>query len=393
MPHRSARAGQQQPKKHPARVHFEFKGRVISIHMKSWKFMGFMGLFAFLLVWSAATTSYALFRDDVLVGLFNRYTNMQFAYEEKISSMRTRVDQLASRQLLDQEVFEAKLADLISRQSKLETQHSSINSLIEEVQGRKKMSDAGLGGQYLRNDVRGRTIVRLMEDIQGSVNHLEKTQMAALESIEITAENTTQKITTTFQSLGLNIKDWVLDGDKTGSIGGPFIPVPPKRNQDIFQKRVEDARLAMQDALRIRKVVSMVPFRRPIDDKQEVTSSFGVRRDPFTGGMAMHSGMDFRGELGTPIYATAYGQVTEAGWAGGYGQMVEIEHGQGLATRYGHMSSILVKEGQKIVPGQLIGRIGSTGRSTGPHLHYETRIYGTAVDPIRFLKAGQALGL
>ncbi|MBN8921351.1 MAG: M23 family metallopeptidase [Rhizobiales bacterium] len=106
----------------------------------------------------------------------------------------------------------------------------------------------------------------------------------------------------------------------------------------------------------------------------------------------MHTGLDFRGATGEPARATAAGKVTNAGWSGGYGRMVEIDHGNGFATRYGHLSEILVKDGQTVRPGQIVGRVGSTGRSTGPHLHYETRIDGEAVDPHRFLRAGARLG-
>jgi murein DD-endopeptidase MepM/ murein hydrolase activator NlpD len=106
----------------------------------------------------------------------------------------------------------------------------------------------------------------------------------------------------------------------------------------------------------------------------------------------MHSGLDFRAPTGEPARATAAGKVVTAGWSGGYGKMVEIDHGNGFSTRYGHLSEILVKEDQAVRPGQIVGRVGSTGRSTGPHLHYETRVDGDAVDPHKFLRAGLRLG-
>ena len=104
----------------------------------------------------------------------------------------------------------------------------------------------------------------------------------------------------------------------------------------------------------------------------------------------MHTGLDFRSSIGDPVRATANGTVDTAGWNGGYGKMVEIDHGNGFSTRYGHLSEIEVKVGQHVKIGQIIGRVGSTGRSTGPHLHYETRIDGDAVDPQKFLRAGLA---
>jgi murein DD-endopeptidase MepM/ murein hydrolase activator NlpD len=119
-----------------------------------------------------------------------------------------------------------------------------------------------------------------------------------------------------------------------------------------------------------------------------LSSGFGARLDPFLRSWAMHSGIDFRGATGEPVFSAASGRVAHAGMLGGYGLLVEIDHGNGIVTRYAHLSRIDVKEGDMVGVGQRVGRIGSTGRSTGPHLHYETRINGEAVDPMRFLRAG-----
>jgi murein DD-endopeptidase MepM/ murein hydrolase activator NlpD len=132
--------------------------------------------------------------------------------------------------------------------------------------------------------------------------------------------------------------------------------------------------------------------RKPVGGEVDMSSPFGVRNDPFLGRPAMHTGIDMRGDTGDPVHATAAGRVTIAGRDGGYGNMVEIDHGNGLATRYGHLSAIDVKVGEHIRIGQVIGKIGSTGRSTGPHLHYETRVNGEAVNPQKFLRAGLRLG-
>ncbi len=128
-----------------------------------------------------------------------------------------------------------------------------------------------------------------------------------------------------------------------------------------------------------------VPSRKPVDDIR-LTSNFGVRNDPFNGSHRMHQGIDIPGAIGTPIYATADGIVSRAQWAGGYGNLVEINHGNGLQTRYGHMSKLIALPNQRVVRGQLIGLMGSTGRSTGSHLHYEVRIAGAAVSPIPYLE-------
>ena len=130
-----------------------------------------------------------------------------------------------------------------------------------------------------------------------------------------------------------------------------------------------------------------VPSDKPVRTAA-FTSGYGVRSDPFRGAAAMHAGIDLAGPAGTPIYATADGVVAEAEYnRGGYGNLVKINHGRGIETRYAHLSSMTVTPGQRIARGQIIGRMGSTGRSTGSHLHYEVRIDGRAINPIPFMKS------
>jgi murein DD-endopeptidase MepM/ murein hydrolase activator NlpD len=134
-----------------------------------------------------------------------------------------------------------------------------------------------------------------------------------------------------------------------------------------------------------------VPSEKPVRTA-EFTSGYGTRTDPFRGGAARHQGIDLAAPIGTPIYATADGIVSEAGWnSGGYGNLIKVDHGRGIETRYGHLSAILVSPGQHVVRGQQIARMGSTGRSTGSHLHYEVRIDGSAVNPIPFMKSNDYL--
>jgi murein DD-endopeptidase MepM/ murein hydrolase activator NlpD len=134
-----------------------------------------------------------------------------------------------------------------------------------------------------------------------------------------------------------------------------------------------------------------VPSDKPVKIAS-FTSGYGVRSDPFKGRAAMHAGIDLAGPIGTPIYATADGTVSNAGFnSGGYGNLIKIDHGRGIETRYGHLSAILVRPGQRVTRGQLIARMGSTGRSTGSHLHYEVRIDSRAVNPIPFMKSSDYL--
>lgn len=134
-----------------------------------------------------------------------------------------------------------------------------------------------------------------------------------------------------------------------------------------------------------------VPSDKPVRTA-EFTSGYGIRSDPFRGSATKHAGIDLAAPIGTPIYATADGVVSDAGYnSGGYGNLIKLDHGKGIETRYGHLSAILVATGQRVARGQMIGRMGSTGRSTGSHLHYEVRIDSRAVNPIPFMKSNDYL--
>jgi murein DD-endopeptidase MepM/ murein hydrolase activator NlpD len=167
-----------------------------------------------------------------------------------------------------------------------------------------------------------------------------------------------------------------------GAQGGPFEPV--KADSDSTFKQLFSSWKKL-DNLEIGAIA--IPSEKPVKIAA-FTSGYGTRADPFNGSIARHMGIDLAGPMGTPIYATADGVVVRAGWnSGGYGNLVEIDHGRGIITRYGHMSAILVHAGDKVTRGTQVGRMGSTGRSTGNHLHYEVRIDGRPVNPIPFMKS------
>lgn len=136
--------------------------------------------------------------------------------------------------------------------------------------------------------------------------------------------------------------------------------------------------------------VIAIPSAQPVANLS-FTSNFGVRSDPFRGTAAMHAGVDIPGPIGTPIYATADGVVARSERSGGYGNLVEINHGKGIETRYGHLSKLIVAPNTRVRRGQLIGLMGSTGRSTGSHLHYEVRIDGRAVNPLPYMQTASAV--
>ena len=137
--------------------------------------------------------------------------------------------------------------------------------------------------------------------------------------------------------------------------------------------------------------IDAAPIHMPITGNFRQSSGFGNRTDPFTGGRAFHAGMDFAAPTGTPVFSAGKGVVTFVGTKSGYGNVVEVTHENGLVTRYGHLSSFLAKEGQAVNTGTPIAKVGSTGRSTGAHLHFEVRKADSAINPKQFLDAGKRL--
>ena len=172
-----------------------------------------------------------------------------------------------------------------------------------------------------------------------------------------------------------------------GGVGGPFEEADANVDPRFRELFVSWRRLDQ-----LEQAVTAIPSARPIRQAVNFTSGFGVRSDPFRGRAAMHGGIDLAGPVGTPVYATADGIVGRSEWnSGGYGNLVEINHGQGIQTRYGHLSRMIAQAGQRVRRGDLIGLMGSTGRSTGSHLHYEVRIDGRAVNPVPFMQSTDTL--
>jgi murein DD-endopeptidase MepM/ murein hydrolase activator NlpD len=390
-----------------------------------------VGTITILGLWSAATATYFAFRDDVLTRLISRQADMQYAYEDRIAELRARIDRTTSRQLLDQEQFDKKLDEIVRKQATLESHAAALNALPDaaatgSVKGSARRSgsapeansygtpkpspindtaifvappdrEARLESRTPANTTQqpvrlakadgvGSELVRL----ESSLNHVESRQMAELNSVEDHMESRVRRMRGIFSDLGLNMARMEAATPHAG-MGGPYVPFKLRADAGPFERQLYRVNVTQAQIDLLNRTLALVPYRKPVVGEVEFTSGFGVRVDPFIGRPAMHTGLDFRASMGDPARATANGKVVSAGWAGGYGQMVEIDHGNGLSTRYGHLSKIDVKVGQIIKIGQIVGAVGSTGRSTGPHLHYETRIDGEAVDPQKFLRAGVRL--
>ena len=381
-----------------------------------------VGTLVIMAIWSLATGTYFAFREDVLTRLIGRQTELQFAYEDRIAELRAQVDRATSRQLLDQEQFEQKLNAVLQRQATLEQRMvalggdlastgsirppsgalpsettpkaSPISDTVifsappdREARLESREGPASLTRISSRGDAGG--LDGILGHLSAALDNIDRKQIAVLNDMEERADSKARRMRSVLSDLGVN----PIRTSTGATVGGPFVPLKPaKASASAFERQLYRVNVARAQINQYLQTLVAVPLRKPVIGEVDMSSPFGMRMDPFNGRPAIHTGIDLRGEVGEPVHATAAGRVSLAGREGGYGNMVEIDHGNGLATRYGHLSEIDVKVGQMVRIGETIGHIGSTGRSTGPHLHYETRVNGEAVDPQKFLRAGVRLG-
>ncbi|MFN5902703.1 MAG: M23 family metallopeptidase, partial [Novosphingobium sp.] len=214
---------------------------------------------------------------------------------------------------------------------------------------------------------------------------IEARQLALVERLTRFADRRATDAANKIRALGLDPKAMLASLDDRSAMGGPLIELfgPSKRALDPRFLRL-GVSLERMEALE--RGLAGIPQHSPAS-MEFISSGFGYRADPFTGGAAFHAGLDFKGPIGAPIFAAAAGTISFVGTQQGYGNTVEIDHGNGLMTRYAHMSRFRATPGQRVEAGQVIGLIGNTGRSTGPHLHFEVRINDRAVNPRPFLEA------
>ena len=230
---------------------------------------------------------------------------------------------------------------------------------------------------------RNRQIVESMVQIATADNQIvDAVSALTKENTDVLHENLKQ-INSTIVSLGLSENSLVKSANKYSNplVGAAFSPIE-------FDKDLDEKYQKLANGLErwngLRRLNEILPLGKPVNSR--VTSNYGTRKDPFTGKPKKHRGIDFAGKIGTELMAVAPGRVVSAGERVGYGTTVEIDHGLGFTTLYAHLSQINVSRGDWVRPGTVIGLAGSSGRSTGPHLHYEIRYKGAPFDPTKFVK-------
>lgn len=382
----------------------------------------FAGMFT---VGYLAATSYLVLRDDLIGATMARQARMQHDYEDRISALRAQVDRVTSRQLLDQQVVEEKVEKLMQQQLALSQRHGKLDALLSRaensgieatdtvplpddkplVNGRRADAAGAInaimgmtGGArpktpQLAYAATGESVAdradRTFSKVTLSLKDLEHQQINRIQSLAAGASETADAIRTILRRNGFEVTEQAsIDSDSDMAIGGPF--VEPAAFTDPFEDSINDLDVALERLDSARRTARKLPFGNP-SPGSSITSRFGNRTDPFLGRLALHAGIDFRAPTGTQVRSSGAGTIVVAGRNGGYGNMVEIDHGDGLKTRYAHLSRVLVKLGDTVETDDPVGLSGTTGRSTGPHLHYEVRRDGKAIDPMRFLTAGMKL--
>lgn len=425
-----------------------------TVRIRSGLFRAAVALIVGLACWTAGATLYLLFHDDLVGSLMAREAKMQYAYEDRIAALRGQVEHEASLSLVGQSSLDNRLKELTQRARSLEARASLVAQAGERVGiaipfDRAPGLDTSSIGQAHGADRREAIDNPLDADATGSIGaatptsaaatrpspvlhgkprpeadngqplagshstrredtsslqvriaavaetleHIDAAQYRAVATLGEAARRKADLIRSAIAGAGLGPERFTAKAAEPPPMGGPFEPLDRALVGPPFRAALAALQTNVVASETLLGALPQVPFAKPLSGSMEVTSPFGARLDPFLGKPAMHTGVDLREDYGTDVRATAAGRVVSAGAAGGYGTMIEIEHGHGLSTRYAHLSAVAVHEGQSVDKGEIIGQVGATGRATGPHLHYETRIDGEAVDPMRFLNAGERLAM
>lgn len=309
-----------------------------------------------------------------------------------ISQYAATRDRLA---LLDRE---AKVATAESRVSQY---RDDLGEVAEDLERRQdfleKMSNAYLGDASTA-DAAGDTVTdssgeaaRTVDKVSAALPEasglarIEARQIAYVERLTRFADRRSMQAAAAIRKLGLNPGTMLASLDDRSAQGGPLLRLAASSDDELDQ-RFQRLGLSLARMNALERGLASIPQVLPAS-LEFISSGFGYRADPFTGGAAFHAGLDFKGPVGAPIYAAAEGTVSFAGVKQGYGYCIEVDHGNGLMTRYAHMSRFTARAGQVVKAGDVIGAIGNTGRSTGPHLHFEVRINDRPVNPRPFLEA------
>ena len=317
-------------------------------------------------------------------------------YLKKYNELTRELNIIDNKILKSEKMSNKDKEDLLNSKSKINGELDFLQTRIVEMMGDEnytpefeKVSEVSVEFELVRNEndvlkQKHTQIIESVKDISDADNQIvEAISKLTKENIDELHSNI-KKINTSITKLGLTETKLINQANDYSNqlIGGKFVPLQINKDADEkYQKIAQD----IEKWHGLNKLTQILPFGAPVA-KKRITSPYGMRQDPFTKNKKHHKGIDFAGNIGTELYAVAPGRVISAGDRTGYGTTVEIDHGLGFTTLYAHLSKLMVSRGDWVRPGTVIGLGGSSGRSTGPHLHYEIRYKGTPFNPINFVK-------
>lgn len=407
------RAADQQTRRAPRKPTFILLARgddIRTIHLSPRTLMVAGGaLLAFSVLYFGAT-AYLVFRDDIVGASSSQNEQLLESYEDRIATLRTEIDRLNSRRAVDHATVSEKVDRLLDMQQTLDERQQMVARLADAARRAgfdvpppkpvAKPPTASAGSPQASAAPVSRPVAVLasassasaaapsaaLGEVESQILDMERQQQQVVDALGAKVAGRADRLTTILARLGYKAPK-----DARDNIGGPFVPLAGNLDpDDRFDAELASLSGDLERLGRIREAARRLPLARPVEST-EITSGFGPRSDPFLGRPAMHTGIDFRAQRGVPARAAASGTVVAAGWDSGYGNMVDVDLGNGIVTSYGHLSAIDVVAGDRVEAGTMVGRIGSTGRTTGPHLHYEIRINGEAVNPARYLNAADEI--
>ncbi|MEE2692843.1 MAG: peptidoglycan DD-metalloendopeptidase family protein [Pseudomonadota bacterium] len=413
-------------------IYHRSDGVVHFISMSTRTQIALAGVIGGFLLWVAYASVNVVFKEQIIVAKERDARILEATYSKQLHKQQRAYDDVHSLNVIMQQEFDATMAEISSR-------HQTLKNMVERKvavdQGvdalARGLSEAGapngakpVNGNRIMIDVtpaeatprQSRLSILRREAVEeiarehasipagspasGAIQKMEAAsadlyveQMLLLASLEEKASVQVKELRQILANTGVG-PDEIIPAAKISNMmlaqGGPFIDVSNVSDASTaFFRHANRAGLIIDELETVENAVSRIPLSSPLTVSRRQTSGFGVRRDPITGRNANHFGLDFAAAWASPVRATAGGTVTHAGMRSGWGRMVEIDHGNGFVTRYAHMHRITVKVGQKVGLHEKVGELGSSGRSTGPHVHYEVLYKGKPRNPRRFIEAGR----
>lgn len=350
----------------------------------------FYASFALLLLTNALTLTGLLMAPDISRLYSGQNDQIITAYEDRLAQMRLEIDRLQSRAYAQAGDINIQLQELSQQQNVLEEQHQLVRALVDKAD-QLGIAAADLGTPAPEVDLAalpsgGPTDV---ETARAEIARMSSETQLAMTGIATAARDRTSGIVRELRGLGISLDLPETDPD---AVGGPLLA--PTDDPDTLAM-IDDANAVMDALVRFKAAkegLAKAPVHLPLASGSfRQSSTFGNRKDPFTGRLAFHAGLDFAAPTGTVVRSAGDGTVTFAGQRAGYGNLVEVSHANGLVTRYGHLSGFIARTGDRVQTGTPIAKVGSTGRSTGPHLHFEVRKGNVAIDPKPYIDAGRRL--